>query len=261
VSLSIIIFSRNDCENLRNCLMTLLERPSAELLEVIVIDNASEDNSAHMLVDFPSELPLCVISLQQDSSFSHGNNLGLKQARGELILFLNPDTFPDGKVIDRCITELRKNPSLGMVGPRLRYPDGQHQQNGWYLPSPQQLLRQHLRLRPSEVPSLGLQVTPVGWLMGCFLMSRRAVLEELGGFDPDFWFHGTDLELCARVQQLGLSLGRVEAAQLTHIGHRAWPAERRRASQRALIQYLRREQGPLIASSAALVAHCLESLR
>ena len=254
--LSIVVFTRDDADHLRRCLRALGARPPEAPWEVLVVDNASTDATAEVVADEERGLPLTSLRLERETSFSVGNNLGLRRAAGEFVLFLNPDTLPAGPALDRCLAVLRDQPRVGLVSPRLTYPDGAHQPTGWHLPGPRQLLAERLGRSDREVPADPVGLTTVGWLMGCFLMGRRSMLDGLGGFDEDFWFDGTDLELCSRVNARGLQVVRVEDVEIVHVGHRTWTPARRRASHEALVRWLRRDHGPVparaIASAAAL---------
>ena len=104
-------------------------------------------------------------------------------------------------------------------------------------------MAERLRLATRWVAPAGTELSEVGWLMGCFLLGPTAFLRSLGGFDEDFWFHGTDLEICARVHAAGRRVLRWEGELLVHVGHRDWPADRVRKSRAALAQFLRRDHG------------------
>ena len=259
--LSIVIFTRDDGPHLRACLACLAESPPAASFEVIVVDNASRDDTAAVVEESSDRLTLRSVVLEVDSSFSAGNNLGLQRAEGEVVLFLNPDTLPVGEAVDRCLAVVRGDAGVGVVSPRLTFPDGAPQPTGWSLPTPRQLLREHVARDAREVAAGASPTTEVGWLMGCFLMGNRAFLAALGGFDEAFWFHGTDLELCARVGNAGRTVVRVEDCSLVHVGHRAWGAERRAASHEALVRWLRRDHGPVSAELVSAAARLAEALR
>lgn len=254
--LSIVVFTRDDAEHVGRCLDTLRRAPPEATFEVLVVDNASSDDTEEVVEEAARELPLVSLRQRTETSFSLGNNLGLARAQGEAVLFLNPDTLPEGPVLDRCLAVLRSDPTLGLVSPRLRHTDGGHQPTGWHLPAPSQLLAEHLGGADREVAADPSGLTRVGWLMGCFLMGRRALLEQLGGFDEDFWFAGTDLELCSRVVDTGAHVVRIEDVEMVHVGHRQWRARRREDSHQALVRWLRRDHGPvraeLVRAAAAL---------
>jgi len=258
LALSIVIFTRDDADHLGRCLSSLATDPPAVSFETIVIDNASNDDTAE--VTGAAAVGARHVHLAEETSFSVGNNIGLREARGEWVLFLNPDTLPTGDVLDRCVAALEDG-GWGLVSPRLRYPDGSHQPTGWHLPSPSQLVRERLAGVSREVPMQDAGVTEVGWLMGCFLMGRRSTLTERGGFDEAFWFHGTDLEICAGFAGGPLKVGRVEEATMVHVGHRGWDAERRGKSQAALVQWLRRDHGATSAEVVGAAAALVEAMR
>jgi GT2 family glycosyltransferase len=259
--LSVLIFTRNDAENLRACLGTILRAPPRLAFEVRVFENASSDRSLDVLKSFEDRLHLSWIKQSEETAFSIGNNRLLAEAHGELVVFLNPDTLPEGAMIDGCAALFSQPRDIGLVSPRLTYPDGAAQPTGWHLPSPGQLLREHLRLSPREVEAHRSGTTEVGWLMGCFLMAERDFICGLGGFDEAFWFHGTDLELCARVHGSGRPVLRLESHAMVHTGHRSWERPRRESSQLALTQWLRRDHGPWVASGVATAARLREALR
>jgi len=242
--LSVVIFSRDDAPLLRRCLASLAT-VSAVSLDVIVVDNASADGTPAVVAD------VRCIRLDEDSSFSRGNNLGLAAARAPRTLFLNPDTEVGEGALVACLRAL-DDPRVGLGSPRLRWPDGTDQETGWALPTPGQLLRERLGT-PRHIAPTG-DLTDVGWLMGCFLMGRTADLRVLGGFDEAFWFHGTDLELCARVQQVGQRVVRVEGESILHVGHQGWDATRRRATRGATAQWLARDSGWAVGFAARVAA-------
>ncbi|MEE2827747.1 MAG: glycosyltransferase family 2 protein [Myxococcota bacterium] len=260
-ALTVVIFTRNDAEHLRACLARLEECPPSLPFEILVLDNASEDDSAEVVASFEGALPLRRLYEAEETSFSRGNNRGLAEAKGSHVLFLNPDTLPEGPCLDACVRLLEVWPKFGLVSPRLHYPDGSHQPTGWHLPTPARLVAEHAMGASSELPADPGGLTEVGWLMGCFLMGRRAELEELGGFDEEFWFHGTDLELCARMGALGKRVVRIEEHSMVHVGHQSWDAERRRRVHDALSQWLRRDRGLLAGGAVGLVSRAVEVLR
>lgn len=255
--LSVIIFTRNDAHHLQGCIGTFIAEPPPMEVEVIVFDNASTDDTGATLDFLGTALPLQPLRTDVETSFSIGNNEGLKVARGRHVLFLNPDTVPRAEVLARCLAVAERG-DVGLVGPRLRHPDGADQENGWALPTLGQRLRQRLGAPKEIVPSGGGE-TDVGWLMGCFLLGRRTTLERVGGFDPRFWFHGTDLELCARVGKEG-RIVRVDDVELIHVGHQRWDTERRRKSRAATLQWIRRDRGRVEAAAAAALARLADAV-
>jgi N-acetylglucosaminyl-diphospho-decaprenol L-rhamnosyltransferase len=259
--LAVVIFTRDDAEHLRACLGALVASPPSCAFEVIVFDNASQDDTAAVVDSFAGALSARRLASATDTSFSAGNNAGWRASDAPLVLFLNPDTVTNGAAIDACIATLRARPDVGAVSPRLVYPDGAHQATGWHLPTVRRLAGDLLLRRPREVAPDPRGATRVGWLMGCFVMTTRATLLALDGWDTGFWFHGTDLEFCARVGARGLDVLRLEGHDIVHVGHRAWDPERRRLVRRAQQLWLLRDHGPAAAAVYGIFAGARAGLR
>lgn len=256
--LSILVFTRNDGPFLQGCLGTLIAEPPALRFEVLIFDNLSTDDTADQLDFLCPALPSRRFRAVEDTSFSVGNNRLAEEARGEILLIVNADTVPRAEILERGHQALL-DPRCVLAGPRLRYPDGEDQPNGWYLPTLHQRLRERLG-HPREVPPGPSTATPVGWLMGCCLFARRADWRSMGGFDPRFWFHGTDLELGARMGRKG-EVRRLEDVELIHHGHRGWDRQRRQATRAATTRWIRRDFGALhglLAGTAARLADWAE---
>ncbi len=256
-SLAVVIFTRDDADHLEACLRCLRDDPPTARMEVVVFDNASADRTPEVLAEFASDLPLRVITAPRDTSFSKGNNEGYAVSSASHVVFLNPDTLPSGAALDALLAALEADPARGLVGPRLIYPDGTHQGSGWHLPDLEQLLAERLG-RERELAPDPSGFTDVGWLMGCCVMAPRTVLDEVGGWDLAFWFHGTDLELCAKVRRAGRRVVRVEEAQLIHVGHRTWDAARRHQVRQAQRLWMLRDHGFLQAASYGALVRVAE---
>jgi N-acetylglucosaminyl-diphospho-decaprenol L-rhamnosyltransferase len=254
VDLAIVIFTRDDAEHLRRCLESIEASPPTASYEVIVFDNASQDDTDAVLSSFAERLPLRPLVQASETSFSRGNNIGWESSQAPCVLFLNPDTLVDAAAIDACFDLLMSDPGAGAVSPRLQYPNGDPQPTGWHLPTVGQLVGDVLLRREREVPPHPSGTTDVGWLMGCFVMVRREVLLEIGGWDQGFWVHGTDLEFCAKIRRFGRTVLRLEDFHIVHVGHRGWDAERRRQVRRAHQLWLLRDYGPISAASYGLAA-------
>jgi len=239
--ISVLIFTRDDSEWLSRCLTSLAERPPREEFEVLVFDNVSQDSTAKVVRGWrgPRGMRASLLQATEDTSFSRGNNLLIQAARGDIGLILNPDTEPQGDLIDDAAALLREDLSVVCVGPRLVFPDGSDQSNGWALPTPVQLLRERLARSQRTIPPHKSSQTDVGWLMGCFLMVRTSDLRHVDGFDERYWFFGTDLELCSRLGHIG-RLVRLDEHLLVHRGHKGWPASRRQATRKATLQWMLR---------------------
>lgn len=122
MDLSIIIVNWNVCELLRRCLASIEAHHDGLSLEVIVVDNASSDDSVRVVErEFPQ---VRLIASQQNLGYTGGNNLGVKEAQGRYLLILNSDTQVCGEALAQMVAYLDEHPTVGVVGPQLHYADG-----------------------------------------------------------------------------------------------------------------------------------------
>ena len=111
---SIVIVNWNTRVYLCNCINSIIAESNDYSYEIIVVDNASNDNSCEMLNnEFPS---VQVIANSTNSGFAAANNQGMRIAKGRYVLLLNPDTIVLDKAIDKCIVFADKRPEIGIVG-------------------------------------------------------------------------------------------------------------------------------------------------
>jgi GT2 family glycosyltransferase len=206
VSVSIILVNHNGSKLIRDCLSSVYEKTKQIDYEVIVVDNASSDESAQIV---RSEFPHAhVIECGMNLGFSAGNNLGSRSAVGEYLLFLNPDTVLIENSIKALKDFLDVHPHAGAVGPRMAFADGAFQLSAGQLPN------LFVEVRGKAVYAIARMwrggVAPlldwmhrkmrvVGWLTGACLMVRREAFQQVGGFDEDLFMYFEDKDLCKRL--------------------------------------------------------------
>jgi GT2 family glycosyltransferase len=228
VDLSIIIVNWNTRDLLRACLSSLREALDGSPLctEVIVVDNASADGSAEMV---GSEFPeFRLIANAKNRNYAAGNNQGLREASGELILLLNPDTEVPKGALESLAAFLREHPRAGAVSPALVHPDGRVQQSVRGFPSPRALtgeLTGLARLRPGSAWSAYRpQALPedrpssVEQPMASAFLVRRETLEQVGPLDEQFPLFFNDVDLCYRLKQAGWSIHYDPGVRVVHVG-------------------------------------------
>jgi len=210
--ISIIIVSYNTRDLLRQCLESLARYcPDAE---VIVVDNASRDGSADIVrTDFPH---VKLILLSENRGFAGGNNEGLKQATGDLLLLLNSDTVLEDDSVQHCAAWMDEHQDVGAVSPHLIGMDDHPQQCLHRFPSLRQRLRRALWMRPKADAD---EQTGSGWLAGTALMIRREALDECGGgLDDTYFMYWEDADLSARLIEAGWKLAEYPDAHVRHYG-------------------------------------------
>jgi len=225
---SVIIVSWNVAELLLRCLDSLftgLGSDRASDIEVIVIDNASQDNTALRLREAYPDVQ--VVVNDENRGFAAANNQGMVLARGRHYLLLNPDTELVGDALARMVSYLDRHPQVGVVGPRLRYPDGRPQSSRRRFPTLatallestplQELLPPNPVLRRYYVEDRPADETQrVDWLVGACLMVRRQVVERVGGLDEGYFMYFEELDWCRRIRQAGWEVVYLPSATVIH---------------------------------------------
>lgn len=207
--LSIIIVNWNSVDFLKKCLPTIPSRPD---FEIIVVDNAStKDNLDQLIQQFS---PVKLIRNRKNYGFGRANNIGLGQSRGEYVLFLNPDTEIIGDSLEKMIAKFESTPRAGLIGPKIIFPDGRLQPSCRQFPTLASQLPILLKLHniiPNFRPIAQYHMTnfdyqqtqEVNQLMGACLLTSRQLLDQIGGFDQNFWNYFEEVDLCYRFQKAG----------------------------------------------------------
>ncbi|MCU7495313.1 MAG: glycosyltransferase [Ignavibacteria bacterium] len=210
--LSIIIPVYNKARFTEKCLESIYKNTDVKLnYEVIVVDNASSDETPLLLAGYESKHGnFSLLKQESNLGFSRANNLAAKSARGEYLVFLNNDTEVKKGWLEPLLEMLEKDPSLSAAGSKLLYPDGRIQHAGVGIFNDKKvrdpLLAQHLYLNePSDYKEAGVVKTYQALTAAC-LMVRRSAFEEVGGFDEEYWNGYEDVDLCFKMREKGYKL-------------------------------------------------------
>ena len=213
--LSIIIVNYNVKYFLEQCLLSVHKASKGLSVETIVIDNHSTDDSiAYLQPKFPE---VSFIVNEQNTGFGKACNKGFSYAKGEYILFLNPDTIVAEDTFEKCIQFFQSHPECGALGVQMIDGSGKFlKESKRSFPSPSTSLFKLFglaRLFPgSRVFSryhLGHlnrnETHEVDVLAGAFMMVRKYVLDKVGSFDETFFMYGEDIDLSYRIQKAGFN--------------------------------------------------------
>jgi N-acetylglucosaminyl-diphospho-decaprenol L-rhamnosyltransferase len=203
--LSIIIVNHNTADMLIRCLHSIRSQ-SSHSSEVIIVDNASQDNSLEIAEGSLSRLT--VIANKRNLGFARANNQALKISRGRYTYFLNPDTELKEGVLYAIIEFMKSNPEVGLAGTRILNPDGSIQSS---------VERHYPGERHSRGELSGLK-GDIAWVSGASMIARRSVMREVNGFDERFFLYGEDLDLCLAVRNAGWTIGYIPMAMVVHWG-------------------------------------------
>lgn len=211
MDLSVIIVSWNTRELLRKCLESIFEFTKDISFEVFVVDNASSDGSAEMVENEFPEVRL--IANDKNLGFSKANNLGLKEAAGEFVLFMNPDMEIKGNAFKKMFDFMRSRPDVSISTCRLFYPDGEPQRNIKRHPTfwSQFLILLKFHQFFPFLPPIKKYLAKdfdyskearVEQIMGAFVFAKREFMEKIGGWDEDYFIWWEDVELCKRAAEM-----------------------------------------------------------
>ena len=194
----------NLADTLRRCLRSLFETaPQSGLdLEVIVVDNGSEDGSPEMVRrEFPQA---GVIALPTNELFAAACDRGAEQAHGRHVLLLNNDTEVDCRALAEMVRFLDERPQAGACGPLLIRPDGRIEQSYERFPTiPWQVAKLLGLSSLAMLGGCGRQPYRTPIILGSCLLVRGDLGRRLGFFDPGFRFYYEEVDLCYRIWQSG----------------------------------------------------------
>lgn len=205
--ISVIIVNYNNSKLLEECLISLYSSTNKATLEVIVADNASTDDSVHMVKTLFPEVK--VIENKQNLGFIKATNQGLRIYSGRYALLLNDDTVVKDGAIDKMLKFMNKNPKAGACGPKLLNKDGTIQRQGSLLGK-----RFWLAPKPKEI----------GFLVGACLMVRRETIDKVGILDENFFFYTDDLDWCKRIKKAGWKIYFLPEPEVIH--YKGWSSTR-----------------------------------
>ncbi len=265
MKLSIIIVSWNVCHELLDCLRSMEKNKPSQDFEVIVVDNASTDDTADAIKsDFP-EVRLIINS--ENRGFAAANNQGIEKAQGEYTLFLNPDTIVQPHSMDVLIKFMDDNNDVGACGPRLLNCDGTIQSSVKRFPTFRGALYRHTGFRYLNIFRDQYdkwlmkdfkydRQLDVDQLMGSALMVRRSVVERLGGMDETFFMYYEEVDLCYRIKQAGWRIVYVPEVEITHLGGRSAgqiPASKHIMAMTSLLRFFKKYRGKFATGTFACI--------
>lgn len=227
---SCIVLNYRSSLDAEHCVAALLAQTLTDL-EVILIDNHSEDDSLSRLTVLARRHGNRVrtVAARRNLGYGQGNDLGIHAAQGEFLLIVNPDTILEQDTLETMVCFLREHPDVGIVGPKLIEPDGTVRDSFRTFPTFTDLVIKRTALRFLFRNRLRdylqwdedhHQVRDVDWIVGACLLMRREVYHDLRGFDPRFFLFLEDTDLCRRCWQRGLRVVYLPQARARDSHHR-----------------------------------------
>jgi GT2 family glycosyltransferase len=203
MTVSAIIVNWNGGKFLQSCIATPYRELGGPLREIIVLDNASSDQSVESVQHaFPA---VAIVRTGGNLGFAKANNLGILASQSECVLLMNNDAVARPGSIDSLVAVMEQDDRIGIVGPQLRNPDGSLQLSYGRFPSVFGVVG-GLRIRKVDRYYEGTGYEnphDVDWMTGACLLVRRRMLEEIGLLDERFFFNYEDVDLCKRAHDRG----------------------------------------------------------
>lgn len=238
IDLSVCIVSWNSSDKLRQCLHSIYKHSEGLNIEVIVFDNASSDGTSQMVeCDFPQVL---FIANSTNIGFSCGNNIAINKSKGDYILLLNPDIVVLEPCFKKMISFLIQNEDAGLVGCRLVDINGLVQKSCFrFFPTPLSELIWGIMAKniydhfhhSKEI----MFATEVAWLIGGCMLFKGNILKMLEGFDNRYFMYGEDVDICYRLNKMGLRSYYLPEVKMLHY-HGASSQKQKRACFSTVMQ-------------------------
>ena len=226
MALSVIILSYNVEKLLKKAIQAVNETYKEKSLQIIVVDNASSDGSVDMVKkNFPK---VDLVKSDTNMGFAAGNNLVRKIAKGDVVLFLNPDTEVKGRAIRKCLEILTSRSELGSITCKVMLPNGKIDYSCHRgLPTVWNTFCFWTKLSkifPKSSTFAGYEATYldtneshyIDCISGTFLMIKRKVLDKVNWWDEDYWWNGEDIELCYRIKKAGYKIWYEPTERMIH---------------------------------------------
>ena len=221
VTAAIVNFNTRD--QLARCLDSLQHEG---LREIIVVDNASTDDSVAVASGYPA---VQVIANANNIGYGAAANQAIKVAAGRFVLLLNADIEVRPGAISVLAAYLDAHPDVAIAAPRLRYTDDTLQYScfpfpgtvGWLLENvPLSFLTEHVPFARERSVTFCTSEKPraVPWALGAALLMRRDKVLEVGGFEESYFMYFEEVDLCYRLAHAGWSAHLVPAAVIMHVG-------------------------------------------
>lgn len=273
MDVSIIIVSWNTRDILSDCLLSVYNQTKNIEFEVIVIDNASSDESAEMVKkEFPQVI---LIQNKENKGFAAANNQGMTIAKGQYILFLNSDTIVLDNAITKTVRFADAHPEAAVVGCRVLNPDKTLQPTCFMFPSivnlflassylyklfPRSRIFGRERMTWWDRSSL----REVDVITGCFMLVRRTAIEEVGAMDERFFMYGEETDWCYRFKQVGWKVMFAPVGEIIHLGNqsaKSHPAPMLLQLRGSILLFMKKHRSPMRYAFACVLVSAFFALR
>lgn len=223
LDLSIVIVNYNTEKLTIDCIKSIYSKIKSVSFEVIVVDNASVDNSVPSLEKIQKRYKnFKLIKSKTNLGFAKGNNEGMKISKGEFVLLLNSDTKIVEDFFSKIIERMNKDKNIGISSCALKFPNNEIQASGGYFPNLRRVF--YWMFFVDDIPffnffiksfhpmhekffvknkSFYLKEKQQDWVTGAFFLIKREVLDEIGLIDEEYFMYTEETDFCFRAKKKG----------------------------------------------------------
>ena len=224
VDVSVIVVNYNAAALLAESLGRINNVSEEIQLQVILIDNASRDDSKALMQKNYSHYEL--LFNNHNVGFGRANNQALPLLKGRYVLLLNTDAFIDQDCLPRTIAYMEAHPKCGILGVRLEGRDSLLQPSCRYFPTPWNLFLQRSGLEKffknvrmmDDMSWDHNSPRQCDWVPGCFYLIRREVIDQVGLFDPRYFLYYEEVDHCFSTKKAGWEVHYFPDTTVVHIG-------------------------------------------
>ncbi|MCQ2479260.1 MAG: glycosyltransferase family 2 protein [Clostridia bacterium] len=203
------IVTYNNMKSIKDTVETVLKFTDPESFRLYVVDNGSTDGTPEFIRENYPEV--CLIETNTNSGFGKGHNTVLPMLSSQYHIVINPDIVIKDEAINKIVDFMDNNPDIGLVSPKICFPDGREQILGKRNPRLKYLVAS--RMRDEGDPSKLLKeyamldcdlsdVTDIENTTGCFMVFRTDVFKSLKGFDPGYFMYFEDADIARRANKI-----------------------------------------------------------
>jgi len=244
IYITIIIVSYNTAHLLDDLFSSIRIATQNISAQIIVVDNDSDDKSVDLIKNKYPEVQLII----NDSNigFGRANNLALPYISSNYVLLLNTDTIIDFDSIEKTLSYMDQNPQCGVLGVRLVGRDGVLQPSCRYFPTPWNIF-----LNKTGFKSIFKKVQMVDdmnwdhanvracdWVTGCFYLTRKEVIDDVGLFDPRYFLYYEEVDHCKSVKEKGWQVHFYPGTSVVHIGGESAKSDGQLTEKGGQLEYL-----------------------
>lgn len=220
MDVSAVVLSFNSKRYIRTCVESLVSSFEACGLagEVLVVENGSHDGSVALLEALQTEFAeaLTVFYQAENTGTTRSRNLALRSAKGKAILILDSDAYMNPGALRGLLEHLKDHERVGLVAPRLTYPDGRFQLSVDAFPTVLRKLKRFLALREMERQAIAVGAGTVDYAISACWLLKADTIAATGLLDERIFYSPEDVDYCIRIWRAGWQVHYLPSVSVVH---------------------------------------------